>query len=126
MGAGKRRFLILKVSDVFNGAVVEFSIFYNMKETSYYISLLSEFANKYAKQYGISRIGIFGSVARGEHKSDSDIDVYYEGNVHGLMSSLDLHGELEKLFDRKIDLVRKRSNMNKYLLERINREVIYV
>ena len=97
-----------------------------MKETSYYLSLLGEFASKHAERYGINRIGIFGSVARGEHKNNSDIDIYYEGKPQNLINSLDLHGELEKLFGKKIDLVRKRLNMNKYLLERINREVIYV
>jgi len=97
-----------------------------MKDTSHYLSLLGKFADKYAERYGISRIGIFGSVARGEQNQDSDIDICYEGKPQGLMSSFDLHGELEKLFGRKVDLVRKRSNMNKYLLERINREVIYV
>ncbi|MCL2208430.1 MAG: nucleotidyltransferase family protein [Fibromonadales bacterium] len=97
-----------------------------MKDISHYLSLLGEFANKYAERYGISRIGIFGSVARGEQKNDSDIDIYYEGKPHGLMSSFDLHGELEKLFGRRVDLVRRHSNINKYLLARINREVVYV
>jgi predicted nucleotidyltransferase len=97
-----------------------------MKDTSYYVSLLSEFASKYAKLYGISRIGIFGSVARGEQKKDSDIDIYYEGKPQGLMNSLDLHGELEKLFGTKIDLIRKHSNMPKFLLERIHKDIIYV
>jgi len=96
-----------------------------MKDISHYLSLLSEFASKYAARYGINRIGIFGSVARGEDKRDSDIDIYYEGNPQSLMSSLDLHGELEKLFGRKVDLIRKHSNMNKYLKERINKELIY-
>jgi len=97
-----------------------------MKDISHYLSLLSEFAGKYADRYGISRIGIFGSVARGEEKRDSDIDIYYEGKPQSLMSSFDLHGELEKLFGRKVDLIRKHSNMNKYLQERINKELIYV
>jgi len=97
-----------------------------VKNRAHYISLLSEFASKYAARYGISRIGIFGSVARGEHKRSSDIDIYYEGKPQSLMSSFDLHGELEKLFGRKVDLVRKHSNINKYLQERINKELIYV
>jgi len=45
-----------------------------MKDISHYFSLLSEFASKYAARYSINRIGIFGSVARGEDKRDSDID----------------------------------------------------
>ena len=52
-----------------------------MKDISHYLSLLSEFASKYAAGHGISRIGIFGSVARGEHKVDSDI-VYNKPQFH--------------------------------------------
>ncbi|MDR2581014.1 MAG: nucleotidyltransferase domain-containing protein [Fibromonadaceae bacterium] len=97
-----------------------------MKDTSYYVSLLSEFASRHARLYGISRIGIFGSVARGEQKKNSDIDIYYEGKPQSLMSSLDLHEELEKLFNTKIDLIRKRSSMSKSLQERIYKDIIYV
>jgi len=96
-----------------------------MNDVSYYLSLLGEFANKYAKRQGISRIGIFGSVARGEQGKDSDIDVYYEGKPQSLTDSFDLHYELEKLFGAKIDLIRKHPNMDKHLQKRINEEVIY-
>jgi predicted nucleotidyltransferase len=97
-----------------------------MKDTSFYISLLREFSRKYAERYGIDRIGIFGSVARGDNNGNSDIDIYYEGKPQSLMNSLDLHGELENLFGVKIDLIRKHFNMSKSLLERIHRDVIYV
>ncbi|GBU25509.1 hypothetical protein R83H12_02152 [Fibrobacteria bacterium R8-3-H12] len=96
-----------------------------MKDVYHYISLLGEFANKHAKQHGIERIGIFGSVARGEQQKDSDIDVYYEGKPQSLTDPFDLCYELEKLFGTKIDLVRKHPNMNKHLQERISKEVIY-
>ena len=39
-----------------------------MKSTKEYIELLKEFKNKEAGHYAISRIGIFGSVARGEQR----------------------------------------------------------
>jgi len=104
---------------------VIFSILKIMKDVSHYISLLGEFANKHAKRHGISRIGIFGSVARGEQGKDSDIDVYYEGKPQSLVDSFDLHHELETLFGTKIDLIRKHPNMDKHLQKRINEEVIY-
>lgn len=31
-----------------------------------------------ARQYGVSRIGVFGSAARGQMRDDSDIDVVVE------------------------------------------------
>jgi predicted nucleotidyltransferase len=88
--------------------------------------LLREFFREHAERYGIDRIGIFGSVARDDNKENSDIDIYYEGKPQSLMNSLDLHEELENLFGTKIDLIRKHSNISKSLLERINRDVVYV
>lgn len=38
----------------------------NMKTTSEYISLLRKYMAENASKYGIMRMGIFGSVARGE------------------------------------------------------------
>lgn len=40
----------------------------NMKSTSEYISILKDYMTKNATKYGIIRMGIFGSVARGEQK----------------------------------------------------------
>jgi predicted nucleotidyltransferase len=99
----------------------------NMSQTAKEcIELLKAYKEKNAGRHGIERMGIFGSVARGEQKENSDIDIYYEGKPQSLMDSLDLHGELEKLFGKKIDLIRKHSNMSKSLQKQINRDVIYV
>ena len=40
-----------------------------MKTTSEYITLLRKYMAENASKYGIMRMGIFGSVARGEQKS---------------------------------------------------------
>ena len=47
----------------------------DMKTTQEYIQLLKEYKQKRGILYGISRIGIFGSVARGEQTEGSDVDV---------------------------------------------------
>ena len=39
------------------------------------ISLLKNFKQKFGDTYGITKLGIFGSVARGENTEDSDIDI---------------------------------------------------
>lgn len=46
-----------------------------MKTTQEYIQLLKEHKQARGMLYGISSIGIFGSVARGEQTEDSDVDV---------------------------------------------------
>ena len=47
-----------------------------MKTKTEYIRLLRQYMTENASKYGISRMGIFGSVARGENTEQSDIDVY--------------------------------------------------
>ena len=49
-----------------------------MKTTKEYLQLLQAYKLQSAIRYGISRIGIFGSVARGEQQEGRDVDVYVE------------------------------------------------
>ena len=41
-----------------------------------YLHKLRQFKEEYSSEYGIERIGILGSVARGEQTENSDIDIY--------------------------------------------------
>ena len=58
-----------------------------------------------AKQYGVKRLYLFGSYARGEAKPTSDVDFYIEkGKVEGLqLVSLQL--DLEKALGKPVDLL---------------------
>ena len=42
------------------------------------IEKLSAFKREFGRQYGITKLGIFGSVARQENTEDSDIDIVVE------------------------------------------------
>jgi predicted nucleotidyltransferase len=91
-----------------------------------YINLLHQFKINYGKEYGISKIGIFGSLARGSFNNESDIDVFYEGYPIALLDNRDLKNHLENFLQRPIDLVRNHKYINPTLLEYINRDIIYV
>lgn len=56
-------------------------------------------------QFGVSRIGYFGSYARGEETESSDIDVLVEFSNPIGWEIVDLHDLLEDLLGKKIDLV---------------------
>ena len=90
------------------------------------IYLLREFKKMNTDKYGILSLGIFGSYARGEAKSDSDLDIVVEISNVDLFLLVHLKDELEKLFNTKIDIVRYRKRMNKYLKKHIDEEAIYV
>lgn len=97
-----------------------------MKSRDEIISLLRRYKPTAQEKYGISKLGIFGSVARGEQTPDSDIDVCYEGQAPSFLTLDMIQSELELLLDSKVDLVRVRDNMNSLLRQRILRDGIYV
>jgi predicted nucleotidyltransferase len=58
------------------------------------------------KRFGVKRASLFGSLARGEDREDSDIDILVEFEAG--KSLLDLAGlkiELEELLGRRVDLL---------------------
>jgi len=97
-----------------------------MKTINEYIILLREFKRNYAEKYNIKRIGIFGSVARGEQTETSDVDIYYEGAALGLKSLTGLSLALSEYLDARVDVVRGHDGLKPSLRNRIMREVIYV
>ncbi|MDR2814790.1 MAG: nucleotidyltransferase family protein [Prevotellaceae bacterium] len=97
-----------------------------MKTTNEYIRLLCDYKRQHAAEYGIERMGIFGSVARGEQKKGSDIDIYYEGPSMGLKSLVRLPQELEDVLGVPVDVVRRHNNLQPHFVERIMKEIIYV
>ena len=59
-----------------------------------------------AKKYGVSRIFLFGSTARGTDGPDSDIDLLVEkGQLKGAFALCGLYTELEDALHTDIDLV---------------------
>lgn len=97
-----------------------------MKTKEQYLHLLSDFQKKRGTAYSITRIGIFGSVARGEQNDDSDVDIYYEGEPLSLFKTTALKDELENKLHCSVDIVRFRESMNNLLKKRIKKEGIYV
>lgn len=97
-----------------------------MKTTSEILSLLKSYKNIATSKYGFTKIGIFGSVARGEQTEGSDVDVCYEGKAPSFLTLDMIQTDLERLFEAKVDMVRIRDRMNSLLKERILKEGIYV
>ena len=96
-----------------------------MKTTNDYITILRKYLSTKADAYGITKIGIFGSVARNEQTEDSDVDVCVEMKKPDLFTMVHIKEELQELFGKPVDLVRLRKNMNPMLLKQIKRDGIY-
>ncbi len=77
------------------------------------------------KQYHVRRFGVFGSVARGEQKKSSDIDVLVEfSEPIGLFQFVDLENKLQTLLGRPVDLVTKKA-LKPFIKNDVLREVLY-
>lgn len=95
-------------------------------ETEAYLNLLREHKQEYADKYGITRMGIFGSVARGEQNENSDIDICVEMKKPDMFFLIAIKDDLQEIFNRKVDIVRIRENMNPFLRNAIIKTAIYV
>lgn len=63
------------------------------------------------ERYGLAELAVFGSTARGEATSHSDVDLVYvlaPGTELGFAIN-HLEDELSELFSRKVDLVSKKA-----------------
>ncbi len=77
-------------------------------------------------EYQVTKIGIFGSVARGEQQLESDIDMLVEfSEVPDFFQFLRLEEYLESLLGSKVDLVRPNA-LRPELRQQILSEVIYL
>ena len=97
-----------------------------MRSTAEYINLLRDYMKMNASKYNITRMGIFGSVARGEQTEDSDVDVYLETSKPNMFALVHIKEDLQTLFGCNVDIVRLRDHMDTLLRNRIEKEGIYV
>ena len=74
-------------------------------------------------EYGITYAGVFGSVARGEDRPESDIDILVRlKKPLGMFAYMALIRRIETSLGRKVDLVTDRS-LNKHVRPYVMREL---
>ena len=76
------------------------------------LPLLRAHHHIWAERFHLRRIGLFGSVVRGEATVSSDVDVWVELDPLTPFAMVHLKQELEQLLQRPVDLVRLRERMN--------------
>jgi predicted nucleotidyltransferase len=82
---------------------------------------------KRISDFGVSKIGLFGSFVRNEQNEESDIDliVQFEQGKKSYMKFINLSDYLEKLFDKKVDLLTDKA-ISPYMKSKIEKEAVYV
>lgn len=95
-----------------------------MRTASYYIEQIRQYLKGNAERLGIRKMGIFGSVARGEQNEQSDLDVFVDIQDPDYFVLCDIHDELEKLCGCKVDLVHIHRFLRPLLLKNIEKDAI--
>jgi predicted nucleotidyltransferase len=91
------------------------------------LSFLRTHKDEMFQHYGVARIGLFGSFARGEASEASDIDIAIElvPGKKSLSNFFAFRRYLEKTFDRKVDLGIE-SALKPLARDMIGKEIIHV
>jgi len=76
-----------------------------MPSTEEIVRLLRENLPYLATEYGVKRIGLFGSYAKGHPREASDVDVVVEFERPIGFKFVELAEHLERLLGRKVDLL---------------------
>ena len=89
------------------------------------LNLLRSHKQELIAKYGVTHLGIFGSVARSEATATSDVDIVVE-MPPDLFQMVHMKEELEQLLAASVDLIRYQKHLNALLKRRIDNEAIYV
>ena len=78
----------------------------------------------FCRENGIKSLKLFGSLARGEARPDSDADLLVEfdkDKIPGLFGLLEMESELSQEFRRPVELITK---LNKYVEPYVKKDMI--
>ena len=90
------------------------------------LQVLGENKERLAEKYGITKLGLFGSFARGEATDESDVDLCFDTVRVEPFIATHLREEFENILHRSVDIVQPHRFMRVLFLKRLEQEVIYV
>ena len=87
---------------------------------------LKEHKSYIEERYGVEKIGLFGSYARGEATKESDIDIFVRFDEPKFRKIAGLWNFLEDLYRIKVDLYREHRRSKGAIYEHIKKETIFI
>ena len=91
----------------------------------YSITELQNLIFPIAQRYGVERVLLFGSYARGDAKPESDIDLRVDcGALRGYIKLAGFHREIEEALEMPVDVLTTGSLEDKFLLRIAKEEVL--
>ena len=91
------------------------------------IQLIKDHRPEIRRRFWVERLGVFGSVSRGDETPTSDVDILvgFEEGKKTFDNFMDLKFYLEELLGREVDLITFES-IHPLMRERILQEAVYV
>lgn len=97
-----------------------------MTDKIYSIDEIKNIVAPIAARYGVERVFLFGSYARGEATADSDLDFRVDkGALRGLFALGGMYSDLAEKFEKDLDLLTTGS-LDKKFLNRISNEEVLI
>ncbi len=96
-----------------------------MTDKKYSIDDIKTVLTPIAKKYGVKRIYLFGSYARGKDSGDSDIDLRVDkGSLKGLFALCGLYTEIKDSLDIDVDILTTGSLEDSFLKSIRDEEIL--
>ncbi len=99
-----------------------------LKMTTDQITRIIQANPQILEKFGVSSLAVFGSVVRGEARTDSDLDIlveFHPDSEVGLLEFIDLRDTLSDLLHVRVDLATPEA-LHPALRETILREAVHV
>lgn len=90
------------------------------------INFLQDHKREFQENFGVLKIGLFGSYARNSACEGSDIDIAVELKKPDMFSLIGIKQILEEQTGQRVEVIRMRNVMNTGLKKRIEKDIIYV
>lgn len=96
-----------------------------MSVKKYTIEEIKTIVEPIARKYGVERVYLFGSYARGDATENSDVDLRVDkGSLKGMFALCGLYTEIEKALQMKVDVLTTGSFEDDFLRKIQKEEVL--
>lgn len=96
-----------------------------MCQTNDCIAILQENSARIQREFGVTSLALFGSVARGDNGPDSDVDIFVDMPPKLFLISA-LKQYLESILSTSVDLIRRHSHLSPRFLNQIAHDTIQI
>ena len=120
--------LIEKLDNISNrNSYITNLILEDIKPSILTIKQIKERIKPVMERHSIQNVYLFGSYARGEANSNSDVDIYCDsGDVDTLFKAVAFNDELEEALGKKVDVITIGSRMHDFFRQQLEEDMIKI